>query len=136
MSSRFMVLATIATVAALGWQTASAQASAVTREQRKAETAAANKAGQLTPAGEGGAPVSKSATTAGKPVDRAQRKSETAAANKARQLAPAGSTQKADDAERARKTTASREQRKAETAAANKAGQLTPAGEGSPAPKK
>ena len=56
MSSRFMWVAALATVSALAWQSAAAQASGpVTREQRKAETAAANKAGQLTPAGQGGA---------------------------------------------------------------------------------
>jgi len=136
MSSRFMVLATIATVAALGWQTASAQASAVTREQRKAETAAANKAGKLTPAGEGGAPQAKSAATAGSAVSREQRKADTAAANKAGQLAPAGSTQKADVADAARKPTKTREQRKAETLEAKKKGELVPAGQGSPAPSK
>jgi hypothetical protein len=137
MSSRPLWVAALATVATLAWQPAAAQASApVSRDQRKAETAAANKAGKLTPAGEGSAPATRSATSTGSTVNRAQRKSETAAANKAGRLAPAGSTQKADDAERARKTTASRSQRKAETAAANKAGKLTPAGEGSQAPSK
>ena len=130
MSSKSILVSALAVAATLAWQSVSAQSASepVSRQQRKAETAAANKAGQLTPAGQGGAPQAKS--TAKSTVSREQRKRETAAANKAGQLAPAGATQKGDDAERARKTTASREQRKAETAAANKAGKLTPAGEG------
>ena len=133
MSSKFILVATLATAATLAWQSAAAQASApVSREQRKAETTAANKAGQLTPAGQGGAPASKSAATAGTPVSREQRKAETAAANKAGQLAPAGSTQKADVADAARKPTKTREQRKAETLDAKKKGELVPAGEGGP----
>ena len=137
MSSRFMGVAVLATVSALAWQSAAAQASGpVTREQRKAETAAANKAGQLSPAGQGGAPVAKPAAASGSSVSREQRKAETAAANKAGQLAPAGSTQKADVADAARKPTKTREQRKAETLEAKKKGELVPAGQGSPAPAK
>jgi len=137
MSSRFMWVAALATVSALAWQCAAAQASGpVTREQRKAETAAANKAGQLTPAGQGGAPAAKPAAASGSSVSRQQRKAETAAANKAGQLAPAGSTQKADVADAARKPTKTREQRKAETLEAKKKGELVPAGQGSPAPAK
>ena len=134
MAFKFILVATLATAATLAWQSAAAQqASApVSREQRKAETAAANKAGQLTPAGQGGAPVSKSAAPAGSAVSRDQRKAETAAANKAGQLAPAGSTQKADQADAARKPTKTRDQRKAETEEARKKGELTPAGEGGP----
>ena len=49
-------LALGAIVALFAAQTAFAQASApVTREERKAETAAANKAGKLTPAGDAAA---------------------------------------------------------------------------------
>lgn len=137
MSSRSMMVVALATVATLAWQDAAAQASGpVSREQRKAETAAANKAGQLTPAGQGGAPTAKSAAPAGSAVSRAQRKADTAAANKAHQLAPAGSTQKADVADAARKPTITREQRKAETMEAKKKGELVPAGQGSPAPSK
>src|SRR5207344_3030452 len=75
MSSKFILVAALATAATLAWQSAAAQDSAsapVSREQRKADTAAANKAGQLTPAGQGGAPVSKSAATAGSAVSRDQ----------------------------------------------------------------
>ena len=135
MSSKFILVAALATAATLAWQSAAAQDSAsapVSREQRKADTAAANKAGQLTPAGQGGAPVSKSAATAGSAVSRDQRKADTAAANKAGQLAPAGATQKADVADAARKPTKTREQRKVETDEARKKGELTPAGEGGP----
>jgi hypothetical protein len=45
-------VAALVVAGTLGWQAVSAQsAEPVTREQRKAETAAANKSGQLTPAG-------------------------------------------------------------------------------------
>ena len=89
MSSKFILVATLATAAALAWQSAAAQASGpVTREQRKAETAAANKAGQLTPAGQGGAPQAKTTTTSTK--TREQRKAETVEARKKGELTPAG----------------------------------------------
>jgi hypothetical protein len=68
-------------------QTAFAQASApMTREQRKAETAAANKAGQL-PRGQGNV-----SSTPSKSSDktRAERKAQTQADAKAGNLAPAG----------------------------------------------
>jgi hypothetical protein len=88
MSSKLILVATLATAATLAWQSASAQASApVSREQRKAETAAANKAGQLAPAG-GSLPAAKS--TEKSTTSRDQRRAETAAANQAGQLAPAG----------------------------------------------
>ena len=91
MSSRFMAVAALATMPMLAWQSAAAQASApVTREQRKAETAAANKAGQLTPAGVGGAPVAKSAAPSGSSVTREQRKAATVEAQKKGELVPAG----------------------------------------------
>ena len=54
MLRRIVLVATVATAAAVAYQSVAAQASApVSREQVKAETAAANKAGQLTPAGGG-----------------------------------------------------------------------------------
>jgi hypothetical protein len=85
-----VLMATAAMAAALTWQSVAAQASApVSREQRKAETAAANKAGELTPAGGGAAPVAKS-TAKGSTKSREQRKAETAAANKAGELTPRG----------------------------------------------
>jgi hypothetical protein len=89
MSSKFILVATLATAAALAWQSAAAQASGpVTREQRKAETAAANKSGQLTAPGVGGAPQAKSTATSTK--TREERKAETAAAAKAGQLTAPG----------------------------------------------
>jgi len=131
MSSKFILVAALATAATLCWECAWAQASGpVTREQRKAETAAANKSGQLTPAGQGGAPQAKAAATPSTRT-RAQRKAETAAANKAGQLTPAGQggTPQAATPTASTKT---REQRKAETAEARKKGELVPAGQGSP----
>ena len=137
MSSKSILVAALAMAATLCWESASAQASGpVSREQRKAETAAANKAGKLTPAGQGGAPVDKSVAASGPTTTRAERKAETAAAAKAGQLAPAGSTQKADVADAARPSTKTREERKAETIEAKKKGELVPAGQGSPAPSK
>jgi len=71
-------------------QTATPDAGAappVSREQRKADTAAANKAGQLTPAGQGPAvptPTGKSSMT------REQRKAQAKADEKAGKMVPAG----------------------------------------------
>jgi Domain of unknown function (DUF4148) len=135
MSSKSVLVTALAVVATFCWQSAMAQASApLSRADVKAETRAAEKAGKLTPAGQGGAPVA--AAPAGPTKTRAQRKAETIEARKAGTLAPAGPTQKADNAERAKPTAKSRADRKAETRAAEKAGELTPAGEGPAAPKK
>jgi hypothetical protein len=90
MSSKFILVATLATAATVAWQSASAQASApVSREQRKADTAAANKAGQLTKAGGGEAPQAKS-TAKPSTQTREQRRQETAEAQKRGELTPAG----------------------------------------------
>lgn len=135
MSSKSVLVAAVAVVATFCWQSAMAQASApLSRAEVKAETRAAEKAGKLTPAGQGGAPAAVAAS--GPTKTRAQRKAETIEARKAGTLAPAGPTQKADNAERAKPTSKSRPERKAETRAAEKAGELTPAGEGPAAPKK
>ena len=104
----------------------------------KAETKAAEKAGQLTPAGEGTTPKDNGAVGASTKT-REQRKTETKAAAKAHELTPAGPqhpVQKADAAERNKPSTLTRDERKAQTKAAAKAGELTPAGEGPLAPKK
>jgi|SRR5450755_2748290 FlaG/FlaF family flagellin (archaellin) len=116
-------------------QGAFAQASApASRADVKSETKAAEKAGQLTPAGQGAAPMEKSTTKSTK--TRAERKAETRAAAKAKELTPAGegTNMKADTAGPSTKT---RAERKAETKAAIKSGQTQPAGEAVPdAPKK
>ena len=136
MSSKFILVAALATAATLCWESASAQASGpVSREQRKAETAAANKAGKLTPAGQGGAPVDKSAAATGPTKTRAERKAETAAAAKSGQLTPAGEGGPKTAAP-APTSTKTRDERKAETVEARKKGELVPAGQGSPAPSK
>lgn len=136
MSSKSVLVAALAAVATFCWQSAMAQASApLSRAQVKVETRAAEKAGQLTPAGQGGAPMAK-ASEPGPAKTRAQRKAETLEARKAGTLAPAGPTQKADIADQARKSTKSRGERKAETLEAAKKGELVPAGEGGAAPKK
>ena len=59
----------------------------VSREQRKAETAAANKAGQLTPAGEGPAAPAPSKTST---MTWEQRKAQARADQKAGKMVPAG----------------------------------------------
>ena len=131
------VLAAAAAVVATTfcWQSAMAQASApLTRAEVKAETRAAEKAGKLTPAGQGGAPAA--APVAGPTKTRAQRKAETLAARNAGTLAPAGPTQKGDVADRLRPTAKTRAERKAETLEAARKGELVPAGQGSPAPSK
>ena len=135
MSSKPVLVAALAVVAIFCWQQALAQASApLSRADVKAETRAAEKAGKLTPAGQGGAPVA--APVSGPTKTRAQRKAETAEARKAGTLAPAGPTQKADNADRAKPATRTRAQRKAETLEAARKGELVPAGQGSPAPTK
>ncbi|MGZ5185121.1 MAG: hypothetical protein ACXWCO_08445 [Caldimonas sp.] len=136
MSSKSILVAAAAVAAAFGWHSAIAQASApLSRAEVKSETKAAEKARQLTPAGEGSGPMTK-ASDAGPAKTRAERKAETLAARKAGTLAPAGSTQAADVADAARKPTKTRAQRKAETLEAKKKGELVPAGEGGTGPKK
>ena len=106
------------------------------RADVKAETAAAERAGSLTPAGEGrptdGRSTSKSTKT------RAERKAETQQARKNKELTPPGDVaeQKADVALRSQKSTKTRTERKAETRHDIATGQLVPAGEGPQAPRK
>ena len=92
MSSKLILVAALATAATLAWQSAAAQDSAsapVSREQRKADTAAANKAGQLAPAG--ATQKADVADAARKPTKtREQRKAETDEARKKGELTPAG----------------------------------------------
>ena len=83
-----LVLGAVAAAVAVFSQGAFAQAaSSPSRADVKAQTKAAEKSGQLTPAGEatGSVTPSKSST-----VDRSQRKADTKAANKAGKLTPAG----------------------------------------------
>jgi len=130
MSSKFILVATLATAATLTWQSASAQASApVSREQRKAETAAMNESGQLTPAGGGEAPKAKS-KQAPSSMTREQRKAETAKANEAGQLAPAGGS--LPQTQTGTPSTKTKADRQKEVEEARKKGELVPAGGGSP----
>jgi hypothetical protein len=128
MSSKTILLTALAVAATLAWQSASAQASAVSRDQRRAETAAANKAGELTPAGGGEAPKAKS--TAKSTVSRDQRKAETAKMNESGQLAPAGGSLK--QPAHGKPSTKTKAQRAAEIEEARKKGEMTPAGQGGP----
>ena len=112
-------------------QTTTPEASAagtapVTRDQRKAETAAANKSGQLTPAGQGGPAM---AAPTGAPVTSSERKAQAQADAKAGNMAGAGDAGAHKPAPKT-KSTKTRSERKAETAAANKSGQIK-SGEGS-----
>ena len=123
-------LGAIVAATAVFAQTAFAQASApVTREQRKAETAEANKAGKLAPAGQG--PIGSAPSTASDKT-RTDRKAQTQSDIKAGKTAPAGdaAVQKADKADAAKPSQTTRDARKAQTEADRKAGKLTPAGEG------
>jgi len=124
-----------AAAASLLCHAAMAQTTApVSRAEVKAETRAAEKAGKLTPAGEGPTfVVPKTSNTT-----RAKRKADTRAAEKAGEIPPAGDAAIAeqDEAMRAQKTTANRAERKAQTRALERSGGLTPAGEGPDAPKK
>lgn len=129
MKTKLALGAVVAAIAVFS-QTAFAQASApVSREERKAETAAANKAGKLTPAGQG--PIG-SAPGKGSDTTREARKAQTQADAKAHKLAPAGEAAdaKKDKADAAKPSQTTREARKAQTEADRKAGKLTPAGEG------
>ena len=122
-------LGAIVAATAVFAQTAFAQASApVTREQRKAETAEANKAGKLAPAGQG--PIGSAPSTASDKT-RTDRKAQTQSDIKAGKTAPAGdaAVQKADKADAAKPSQTTRDARKAQTEADRKAGKLAPAGD-------
>jgi len=129
---------TIAAVLAATWAPSLALAQAasapLSREQVKQETRAAQKAGEMTPAG-GGHPVSRSKQTHSS-LTKEQRKAQTLEARKKGELQPAGSTQKADVAMQKQTSTKTREQGKAEVMDARKKGELAPAGGGGPAPSK
>jgi hypothetical protein len=129
MKTKLALGAVVAAIAVFS-QTAFAQASApVSREERKAETAAANKAGKLTPAGEGDL---KSTPPKTSDKTREARKAQAQADAKSGKLTPAGegADPKKDKAEAAKPSQTTREARKAQTEADRKAGKLTPAGEG------
>jgi hypothetical protein len=123
------IVAAVAVFSQAAFAQASAPASGVSRDQRRADTAAANKAGKLTPAGEGGTPQ---ATTPNAPSTktRDQRRTETASAAKAGKLTPAGEGGTPQATTPNAPSTRTRAERKTETASAARAGKLTPAGEG------
>ena len=128
MKSKLALGAVVAAVAVFS-QTAFAQASApVTREQRKADTAAANKAGALAAPGQGAGTASQPSTASDK--TRTDRKAQTQADIKAGKTAPAGEGAGTTAKPSTATSDKTREQRKAQTEADKKAGKLTPAGEG------
>ena len=109
-------LGAIVAATAVFAQTAFAQASApVSREQRKAETAAANKSGKLAPAGEG--PGAMAQPASGSDKTRTDRKAQTQSDIKSGKTAPAGdaAVQKADKADAAKPSQTTRDARKAQT---------------------
>jgi hypothetical protein len=134
MSSKPTLAAAIAAVVFSNIAFSQDNSTPVTREQRKAETRAAEKAGKLTPAGEGRPTTPDSNTKSTK--TRAQRKAETRIARKNGELTPAGEAgeMKEEEAERSLHSTKTRAERKAETRLARKNGELLPAGEGPGAP--
>lgn len=113
-----------------------AQTASPSRAEIKAETRAAEKAGQLTPAGEG-SPRSYIPTTPST-LTRAERKAATLQARKAGELRKPGPEPewKAARALARAPSTTTRAERKSSTLAAAKAGSLVPAGEGVDAPRK
>ena len=123
-----------AAIALCGAAFAQSDPTPLSRAEVKAQTRAAEKARQLTPAGQG--PQFKVSTASNK--TRAQRKAETLAARRAHALQPAGEgdIQTADRSVRAAPSTVDRAARKAETRRLEKAGQLVPAGEGPGSPRK
>ena len=135
MKSKF-ALGVIVAATAVFAQTAFAQASApVTREQRKAETAAANKSGKLAPAGEG--PGAMAQPASGSDKTRTDRKAQTQSDIKSGKTAPAGdaAVQKADKADAAKPSQTTRDARKEKTKAQQKNKEIPAAGEGGSAGK-
>lgn len=130
MKTKFALGAVVAALAVFS-QTAFAQTAPVTRDQRKADTAAANKSGALAPAGQGpGAMASAPAT--GSDKTRMERKDTAKADAKAGKIAPAGeaATEKAVKADVAKAgSDKTRMERKDQTKADVKAGAIQPAGE-------
>ena len=112
-----------------------AQDQPLTRAEVKQETRDAEKAGTLTPAGEGSPLTVNSAKST---MTRSQRKAATLLARKNNELIPAGgaASYKSDIALRAQRTTARREDIKTATRLAEKRRDLVPAGEGPGAPAK
>jgi hypothetical protein len=136
MSSKPVLTAAALLTASLLNHTVMAQTSSapLTRAEVKSDTRAAERAGDLTPAGQGPQfKVSPKSTRT-----RAQEKAETLAARKAGTLEPAGDaeTEIVDRQIAAQRPTVNRAAVKAETRAQEKAGQLIPAGEGPGAPTK
>jgi len=107
------------------------------RIEVKEETKTAQKAHQLTPAGEGSTPVAK-APSVRMTKTRSERKAETTQARSAGELMPAGEAGnlKQERATTSSKSTRTRAERKAETLQAAKEHKLTPAGEGATGPSK
>ena len=123
------VLAALALSAATGL--ALAQASSPSREDVKAETQAASKSRELTPAG-GGHPTHK-VKQAGHPASspsRAAVRGEAASATERYELGAAAPSPAA--AKPPASSPLTREQRRAQSKAAAKAGEMTPAGPGIP----
>ena len=89
--------------------------------------AAANKAGELVPAGQGGPGMT---VPSGSSMTRDERKAQTKADAKSGNLASAGEASKRKATPTPSKSTKTRAERKAETKAANKAGEIK-SGEGS-----
>ena len=108
----------------------------LSRETVEADTRAAQRAGRMTPAGEGS--VSNEGANIRSSKTRAQRKAETLKASKEGDTTPAGEggNRAADRRAASQPSTFSRAERKAETLRAAKRGELLPSGEGqSPAKK-
>jgi hypothetical protein len=110
-------------------------ASAPSRTEVKADTKAAQKSGQLMPAGEGKPQDKPAAST----KTRAERKAETQEARKQGQLKPPGQAMYDSNMSQSKATagsTKTRAERKQETQQAAKDKKLMPAGEAGDAPKK
>jgi len=127
---------TVGALALFGAQAVLAQSSP-TRAEVKAETAEANKAGQIPGTGGGNVPDAATGTKSPKEqaatsdTTRAQRKATTAEANKAGQIpgtgvgnVPAAAAGTTSPKAAAATSDTTRAQRKADTAAANKAGEI------------
>lgn len=133
MSSRQILAAVAVLTAALLGQRAIAEEptpAPLSRETVKEDARAAQRAGRLTPAGEGS--VSNKDANTRSTKTRAERKAETLKASKQGSLTPAGEggNRAADHRAPSQSSTLTRAERKAATLRAVKQGELMPAGEG------
>lgn len=137
-SKQTLVLVALLSAALLGQRAMAEEpaSASLSRETVKEDARAAQRAGRLTPAGEGS--VRNNDANIRSTKTRAERKAETLKASKQGDLTPAGEggIRAADHPAPSQTSTLSRAERKAETLRAVKRGEMMPAGEGQGTGKK